>query len=389
MQEYNYMKRYLWHRFVFIVLRPVAGPVVKRMMGYSCGKQKGPDKPSLIIANHNANLDPAFVALAFSRHMYFLASEHAFRGGLASKLLKFAFAPIPINKVRTDLFAVKEMIRKLKAGANVCIFAEGDRSFNGVTSPISISTAKLVKSSGADLITFRIEGGYFTTPRWASGRHKGEMTGGTVGRYAAAELAAMTSEQILAVIERDIYEDAYERQLGRYIHYKGENLAEHIETALYLCPGCKKIGTIKSKGARFFCECGLNAVFTETVLLEGETLPFSTITQWDNWQSEQLADIVKNAGGEPLCIDEGQRLYEIDTAVGKKFLGEGTMQIDSEVFRCAGLTFELEQIAQFAVTGQMRLHFGLKNGTTYEVLSVVPRSALKYRELFRVLSSRE
>ena len=381
------MKHFLWHRFVFVVLRPVAGPVVKRMMGYRCVKQKGPDKPSLIIANHNSDLDPALVALAFSRHMYFLASEHTYRQGFASKVLKFVFSPIPINKARTDLSAIKEMIRKVKAGANVCLFAEGNRSFNGVTGPVSLSTAKLVKASGADLITFRIEGGYFTTPRWASGRHKGRMTGGKVGRYTAAELKAMSNEQVLAVIERDIYEDAYERQLTRLERYKGKNLAEHIETTLYLCPKCERIGTIKSAGSRFFCSCGLDAVFTETGLLEAEALPFSTITQWDRWQAGQLEEVIRKAGSGPICADEGERLFEVDTAVGKKLVGEGATQISRDTFQCAGVKFDMGQIAQFEVVGRMTLIFGLKNGTTYEVQSAAPRSALKYREIFRVLSS--
>ena len=379
------MKRFLWHKFVFVALRPAAGPIVKHMMGYSCEKRKGPDKPSLIISNHNADLDPALVALGFSRHMYFLASEHALRNGFASKVLKFLFSPIPINKARNDLSAIKEMIRMLKAGANVCLFAEGDRSFNGVTGPVALSTAKLVKTSGADLITYRLEGGYFTTPRWASGRHKGKMSGGIVGMYSAAVLAEMTSEEILASIERDIYEDAYERQSGRLECYRGKNLAENIETTLYLCPGCKKIGTIKSVGARFFCECGLDAVYTETGLLEGGTLPFSTITQWDRWQEGQLREIIENSGDGPICADEAQQLYEINTAVSKTLAGEGLMSIDRNAFHCGEITFGLEQIAQFSVTGQMTLIFGLKNGTTYEVHSAVPRSALKYREIFKIL----
>ena len=383
------MKHFLWHRFVFVVLRPVAGPIVKWMMGYSCKKQKGPDKPSLIISNHNSDLDPALVALGFTRHMYFVASEHALRNGFMSKVLQLVFSPIPINKARTDLSAVKEMIRRVKAGANVCLFAEGDRSFNGVTSPIPASTAKLVKSSGADLVTFRLEGGYFTTPRWASGTHKGKMTGGIVGRYSAAELKALTTEQVLAAIERDIFEDAYERQLGWLGHYKGKNLAENIETTLYLCPECKEIGTIKSAGERFFCRCGLDAAFSETGFLEGAGLPFSTITQWDKWQTEQLEETIKNAGNGPICADEGERLFEVDTAVGKKLIGEGRTQISRSTFQCAGVKFDMEQIAQFEIVGQMTLLFGLKNGATYEVQAAAPRSALKYREIFRVLSRGE
>ena len=379
------MKHFLWHRFILCVLRAIVTPFIKRIFRYSCHKYKGPDTPSIIISNHNTDLDPALVALGFSRHMYFSASEHAFRNGFPSKVLKFVFDPIPINKTRTDITSIKEIIRRIKAGANVCLFAEGDRSFTGTTEPVSLSTAKLVKTSRADMITFRLEGGYFTSPRWSKKIRKGKMTGGIVNKYSAAELRKMTDEQVLEAIERDIHEDAYERQKKSPIHYRGKNLAEHIETVLYLCPKCKSIGTIRSKRDHFFCDCGLNATYTETGLLEGNSLPFSTITDWGRWQKEQLEEIVNNTGDRTICADEGQQLFEVRVVKGKTPVGTGAMQIDREAFCCAGMTFPLREITRFAIVGQMTLLFAINNGATYEVQSTTPRSALLYREIFRIL----
>ena len=384
-QKGGLMKRYALHKFTFVVFRYTAAPVIRWIMRYKCDKLKGPDAPSLIISNHNTNIDPVLVASGFSRHMYFLASEHTLRKGLVSKLLGFFLDPIPINKSRTDTFAIKEMLRRIKAGANVCLFAEGDRSFNGMTGPISLSTAKLAKMSGADLITFRFEGGYFTAPRWAKRQRYGKMTGRCVGRYTSAELKTMTTQQILGIIERDIYEDAYERQKMNLTRFKGKSLAENIETVLYVCPACEKIGSIRSEGERFFCSCGLEATYGETGLLSGEGLQFSTITEWDNWQSEKLEDIVNRSENSPICSDEEQMLFSVHAAVSGEPEGKGPMSIDRETFRCAGQTFPLEQITRFAVVGQMTLLFALKGGGSYEVHSNTPRSALKYREIFRIL----
>jgi len=246
--------------------------------------------------------------------------------------------------------------------------------------------AKLAKTSGVDLITFRIEGGYFTTPRWANKMRRGEMFGRMVNKYSAADLKGMTDSQVLELIERDVFEDAYERQKSRSIRFRGKNLAESIETTLFLCPGCKKIGTIRSEGDRFYCGCGLEGVYTETGFLEGESLPFSIITDWDKWQNEQLAKIVNAAADEPICSDENQQLFEVRPAVDKTRVGEGSMHIDRENFHCAGLVFPLESITRIVVVGQMTLLFALNNGTTYEVRSTIPRSALKYREVFRLLT---
>lgn len=382
------MKKYLWHRFVFVILRYTAGPIIKRYIKFRFDKQKGPDAPSLVISNHNTDYDPILVAMGFSRHMYFLASEHAFRNGFASRLMKFAFMPIPINKTRFDLNAIKEMVRRLKAGANVCIFAEGDRSFNGLTSKLTVSTAKLVKTSGVDLITYRLEGGYFTAPRWSNSIRRGGIEGKMINRYPAGEIKKMSDEYLLGLIESDIYEDAYERQKEMPAIYRGKNLAESIETALYICPGCGMVGTIKSQNNRFFCGCGLSGEYTETGFLQGGSLPFSTVAQWDIWQSGKLEEIIKGAGDAPICMDEGQRLFLVDPAVGKSPVGEGPMQIDRNAFQCAGNTFPLDQITQIEVVGQRKLQFSVKGGAMYEVQSATPRSALKYREAFRMLTGR-
>ena len=383
------MKRYLFHRFMFVFLRYTAVPFIKRAMGYTCEKRKGPDAPTIIIANHNIDLDPGLVAMSFSRHMYFITSEHALRKGIGSKLLKFAFAPIPINKSKADTSAIKEMLLKLKAGASICLFAEGDRSFNGTTSPIPPATAKLVKTSGADLITFRLEGAYFSSPRWSKSRRRGRITGRYINKYAGEELKAMTNDQINGLIDRDIFEDAYERQIADPIRYKGKDLAENIETVLYLCPRCERLGTIRSKGDRFSCDCGLEAEYTETGHLQGDALQFSTITEWDRWQTDKLEELVESSGEEPICTDEGQKLLLVDAASGSALVGTGTMSISRNSLVCAGREFPIDQITRIVVAGQMLLLFALKDGTSYEVLSDAPRSALKYREIFRILTNRK
>jgi len=374
-----------WFLFIMRVMRGIAIPVSKIMWGYKRKPEKGPDTPSIIISNHNTNFDPALVAVNFVRHIYFVASEHTFRNGFLSIFLKLVFAPIPINKAQTDAFTMREILYRLKAGYSVCIFAEGNHSFNGVTGDIPISTAKLVKMSGADLITHRLEGGYFTKPRWARKKRWGKMTGRIIGRYSADELKSMTREQILRVIERDIHEDAYEKQKKQPVLYKGNKRAENIEIVLYLCPLCKKIGTIHSLGNHFYCGCGLNAVYTETGFLEGENLPFSSITEWDYWQREQLTHIVNNADDEPVCSDVNQQLFLVQASVGNTFIAEGTMFISRTEFHCAGMAFPMQQIKRFTILGKMTLLFTLNDGTQYEIRSSFPRSPLKYMEIMRIL----
>jgi len=62
------------------------------------------------------------------------------------------------------------------------------------------------------------------------------------------------------------------------------------------------------------------------------------------------------------------------------------MYIDKKTFYCVGISIPIENITKFAVTDQMELLFADKNGDSYEVRSPYPRSALKYREIFKVLT---
>ena len=380
------LKHYRLHRFLMRLMRILASPVVKRVVGYQCVREKGPETPSMIISNHNTDLDPALVGMGFTGHMYFVASEHAFRKGILSMFLKFVFDPIPINKLKAEASTLREILHRSKAGASVCIFAEGNRSNNGLTGPIPFSMARLVKMSGAALITFRLEGGYLTTPRWGKVRRKGEIRGSVTGRYSALELKAMTSEQVLDVITEGTYENAFERQRERPVRFLGEDLAENIEIVLYLCPRCKKIGTIHSHGNRFSCDCGLNGEYMETGFLEGEELPFSTIADWDQWQSGELALMVSKAGDEPICADDNQKLYKILPASGNILVGEGSMLISRSELRCAGRVFPLQEITRLVIVDRMTLDFETRDGTPYEILSDTPRSALKYLEIYNRLT---
>lgn len=86
------------HRF----LKSTIGGLVCRFLGFSSACYAPTAGPMLIVANHNADLDPVFLSMAFREHMYFVASEHIFRWGLWSKLIVALFDPISRSKGMTD-----------------------------------------------------------------------------------------------------------------------------------------------------------------------------------------------------------------------------------------------------------------------------------------------
>lgn len=391
------MKGLAWHRFVFRVLQIVMGPFLKRKLNYSYEKVKPSSRPYVILANHNTDYDPLLIGLAFPDHMYYVASEHIFRWGFVSKLINFLVAPIPRVKGTTEINTVMNIFKRLKAGANVCMFAEGNRSFSGETGEIPVSTGKLIKKSGVALITFRLDGGYFTSPRWSKTIRRGMMKGRKVKEYSVEELKNMTWEEINTAIKNDLYVDAYEEQKKNPIEYKGKKLAEDLETALYLCPKCSGITTLKSEDDRLFCSCGMDLKYDSYGYFSSnnnEMPPFNTVLEWCRFQDRNLREDIERIRNLPsdklIYSDKDQTLWKADWGKNN-LIGKGSLLLynDRLVFDCVDkkYTFELKNILDLGIIGQRVIAFATNDRQAYEIKSEHPRSALKYREIIKYLKN--
>ena len=369
---------------VMRVLKRVLGGPICRALGF-CAPVCAPEcGPMLVVANHNMDFDPILLSMAFEPYLYFVASEHVFRWGLLSRLLVWAFSPIARMKGTADAQSAVHILRRLRRGYNVCLFAEGDRSFNGVTGPILPATGKLARASRASLVTYRLEGGYLSTPRWAFTRRRGRISGELVHVYSPAQLAAMTDEQVNAAIAADLYEDAFARQQQRRQRFAGRRLAEGLEYALYLCPRCGRAGTLRGAGDRFCCDCGLSVRYDEYGFFSGEDAPFSTVRDWDAWQrgeTKRLAAAARETPDAPVFSDPGQRLLRID---GKRHravpVDEGTLSLSLRELRVGGTAFPLERVTDLALCGRARMVF-FSGGTQYEISAKPACCGYKYAVL--------
>ena len=381
MLELNGEKRHKWFwRF----LRGCARGPLCHIFGFAFEQATGIPTPYLVVANHNTDLDPALVAMSFQEQMYFVASEHIFRKGVSSRLLRYIFNPISRMKGDTDASAAMDIIRTLRKGHNVCLFAEGNRSFNGVTGPIFAATGKLARMSGVTLVTYRLEGGYLTTPRWAVTRRKGRMLGYVVNVYSPEQLKAMTPEAVNAAIQADLDEDAFLRQSEQMIPYQGKRLAEGLERALYACPACGKIGTLKSDGGRFFCSCGMETHYLKTGFF-APGAPFSCVRDWDAWQTEHLRSFAAGLKEEDAFSDRGLVLYRLLEDHREQQVAQGTLSLGRAGLRVGETGFSLAQIQDIALVGAAKMVFTASN-QHYEV-RFQDRSfcGRKYAALYQIL----
>lgn len=372
------------HQIIYGCLRPLVALFLKLKFGYTYEVAKNLPDTYIVLSNHTTDYDPIFVGVSFPKFMHFVASEHVARWKLASKLLNFAFAPIWRYKGSVAASTVIEVFKKIKEGKNVCIFAEGARSWDGVTAPILPSTGKVIKKAKCGLVTYKIVGGYFASPNWSTkNTRRGYVHGAPVNVYTKEQLEEMSIDEINEIIKRDLYEDAYERQIATPKKYTGKNLAEQMENLLFICPNCGKIDTIRSTGDTVTCtKCDLRFRYNEYGMLEGSS--FETVRDLAKWQREAvekatLCDTIYTAQtGKLSTVVKHQ----------ESLICEGPISLSSESLICGEKVIALNDISDMAMHGRRTLVFSAEK-TYYELVPSDEANALKFVMLFEGYKSRQ
>lgn len=372
-------KRQRFHQHIISFLRVIAAPILKRVYAFRPERFDGQDGPFLLLANHVTAVDPLLVCLSVRPQMYIVASEHLMQKGFGSKLLRFFFAPIERRKGDSAVTTVKTMLAKLKAGFNVCIFPEGTCSFDGTNSPFLPTIGKLAKAAKVSLVTYRFEGGFFTLPRWGKGIRRGDYYGHTVGVYSPETLKQMTDAEINEAIRADLDENAYARQAIAPVAYKSRHRAELLESAFFLCPNCRRVGTLKTRGDTIRCNCGMNGKLDAYYRLSG--LPFSTLPEWDAFENDWL----KEAAEDPAFAfsDEGATLIRADKQHRRTVLCTGPMTMTRETFSIGDRTFAVSDISDMELVRRNLLVFSTPDAY-HQVTGQDTLNTRKYMQLYRI-----
>jgi len=249
------------HQVLVKVGKVIASPFIRLKLGYKLNKydlsQLG---PSLIVSNHVTPFDPIFVTDTFGQQIYYIASEIIFSNGIISRVLEYAYAPIPKTKSQTDITAIKQMITIAREGGSVGVFVEGNSSFNGALYPFADSIGKLVLMLKLPLVIFNFKGGYLTKPRWALYAKKGKFTGEVREVIHYDTYKHMSAEAITKLIRDKININAYIDTLG--VDYDGKKRAEGLQRLLFSCPVCHHVNSVSTKGKHYHCShCRLKSEY--------------------------------------------------------------------------------------------------------------------------------
>lgn len=151
--------------------------------------------PVVIACNHISAWDPPVVGSAGPRPLDFMAKVELFSTPLSAAFMR-GLGAFPVDRSRSDVGAVKEAIRRLRAGRAVGVFIQGTR--NAGDAAALDGAAYIALSSGAPIVPAAI---------WREGRSFRVAFGEPIqpvgkGREAATALTAETQRRIASLLPR-------------------------------------------------------------------------------------------------------------------------------------------------------------------------------------------
>ena len=119
---------------------------------------------AVYICNHQSFLDPMLMSFALRRPMSYMARDSLFRTPGFRQIISSLNA-FPVRRGSADLAALKEAMRRLKAGGQVVVFAEGTRTRDARIGPFLPGVAMLAQRAAEWTVPVLIDGAYEAWPR--------------------------------------------------------------------------------------------------------------------------------------------------------------------------------------------------------------------------------
>lgn len=200
----------------------------------SVGKEKIPDPPYLIVANHSSYFDPFYL---MDTNNSYMRSPVTWSHYNDMKWLLNNVGMFPVKRYTIDTSAIIKIIRTLKSGGIIGLFVENERNWDGRPLKIKNSIIHFLESVKVPILPVRIEGAHLAWPRWAKHFH--------VGRIKVVIGKAINPEEYQRALDFVLKDTV--PQSSHYKDYRG------IESYLWQCPDCGTIGSIKSFKRGFEC----------------------------------------------------------------------------------------------------------------------------------------
>lgn len=251
----------------------------------------------VMIANHASRADFQFTApVCFPKMLNFVVGYNEFFR-FPTNIVLPVMQVIPKKNFTPDAYTVRQILRVVKAGGNICIMPEGMSSITGMAQPVIPGGGKLLKKLGKPVYYSKISGGYMTYTKHCLKKRKGRIEVTVDKMFTPEQLAAMTPEEIENTMNRLLAHDDYIWNREKQISFKGKGkMAESLGDLLYMCPKCRNVYQMESSGNTMRCRaCGNTVELDERYNLRpvGDSVCPELVTDWTIMERERAAEEVR------------------------------------------------------------------------------------------------
>lgn len=370
------------HKILFGILRFLVRPILWIIYGFRTKKYKlEKGKGYLILSNHQALLDPLFIALTFNKPIYFVATDNLFNQKFKSALLKYCFAPIAKRKATIDSTCLKNCFQVAKEKGTIGLFVEGNRSYADFQFYIDPSIAKLIKKLELPLILYNLKGGFGVNPRWGNKRRKGKFTGEVKKVISVEEIKELSNEQLYDIVCKEL--KVFDSELN--LEYKSIKRAEYLERQFFVCPICNKTQTIYSKDSHVCCSnCGLKVEYTETLNLkcDNENFKFTKLVDWYKYQ----LDFIKNyeINDDIIFEDNDVEIYYSNVNKPRELITKGKLVLTKNYIKLEDYIINIKDVISASPIGGFKI-IVTTNENNYIIKGHERFNPLKYALIFNIL----
>jgi 1-acyl-sn-glycerol-3-phosphate acyltransferase len=162
---------------------------------------------------------------------------------------------------------------------------------------IDASTAKLIKLLNVPVVTAKMKGMQLFNPRWGTWLRKTKVLIDYNLCLQQDDIKQLSEKEILLKIRTALYHNEvdYQREQMNTVH--SFRKAEYISFVLFLCPSCRSIGKIKTKGNNFSCtSCNATWHINSFSFFEshGQENTFDNIIDWYDWQLTEFSSFIQS-----------------------------------------------------------------------------------------------
>ncbi|MFW6199100.1 MAG: lysophospholipid acyltransferase family protein [Gemmatimonadota bacterium] len=154
-----------WYAFFKAVLRTFARTVSRVEVE---GAENVPaEGPFILAPNHQSVLDPIYIQSAIRRNDVFTMTKSTQFGSAFFRWVLPRINALPARRYKVDPQVVRASLRHLDAGHGVCVYPEGERTWDGRIGRLRRGTLRLILKAGVPVVPCGIQGSFDVWPRWS------------------------------------------------------------------------------------------------------------------------------------------------------------------------------------------------------------------------------